>query len=126
MNYERRTMSNLAYQEFLRLLNNFPSRFLEADSMIDMSIWSEQFKVLQEFFNQTITPLTDDKLDEEVVYRWQSLRTEIDREFRLLNTNLLFLSSSRQATTKLTRAKAIDKRIHNLILYCQEILQIIN
>jgi hypothetical protein len=121
MNHEQ-----LAYQEFLRLLNNFPSRSLEADFIIDMAIWSEQFKILQEFFTQTIMPLTDDKLDEEAIYRWQSLRTEIDREFRLLNTDMMFLGSSRQATTKLTRAKTIDKRIQNLILYSQEILQIIN
>jgi hypothetical protein len=119
-------MSNLAYQEFLRLLNNFPSRSLEADFIIDIAIWSEQFKILQDFFKKTIMPLTDDKLDREVVYRWQSLRTEIDREFRLLNTDIMFLSSSRQATTKLTKAKAIDKRIQKLILYNQEILQIIN
>ena len=46
-------MSNLAYQEFLRLLNNFPSRFLEADFIIDIAIWSEQFKILQDFFKNT-------------------------------------------------------------------------
>jgi hypothetical protein len=117
---------NQAYQEFLTLLTNFPTHSLNRDRTIDTKNWVDAFADLQTFFNNTIMPLTEGELNKQIVYRWQSLQTEIRREFRLLGTDILFLKSSRQPTTKLARGKAIDERIQKLMLYSQEILRTID
>ncbi len=120
------TIHNQAYQEFLTLLTNFPTHSLNRDRAIDTKNWVEAFADLQTFFNNTIMPLTEEELNKPIVYRWQSLQIEIRREFRLLGTDILFLKSSRQPTTKLARGKAIDERIQKLMLYSQEILRTID
>ena len=126
-----------AYQEFMTLLNEW-QKICESwgnnpiNESLDVSepvinqesAISKQFPKLQRYFEREITTLTDDKLDIKVVSFWRSLHTEIQREFRLLSTDMLFLASSRQTSTREKRLQTICDRNTKLIAYCQKILDI--
>lgn len=51
--------------------------------------------------------------------QWRSLHTEIHRELRLLNIDLMFLGRSRQPTDK---QNAVGDRLNRLNQYCDKIL----
>ena len=126
-----------AYQEFITLLYDWQKNLVSHDSKAseaNLSIskhhveqvveMKQKFPDLQQFFQQEIMILTEAELDSKVTGLWRSLHTEIQREFRLLSTDILFLASSRQASTRETRLKLINERITKLIAYCQKILDI--
>ncbi|MDJ0576932.1 MAG: heterocyst frequency control protein PatD [Xenococcaceae cyanobacterium MO_234.B1] len=126
-----------AYQEFLNLLNHWQNYGVNPDGeagrgnlpicnhpVDKVNEITKQFPDLQQWFQQEILTLTDEELDTTVISLWRSLQTEIQREFRLLSTDMLFLASSRQASTRESRLKTIGDRITRLIAYCQKILEL--
>ncbi|UUO14230.1 heterocyst frequency control protein PatD [Dolichospermum heterosporum] len=72
---------------------------------------------LQAFFSQQIVPLVDANLRE------QSYKTEISKQLRLLEVDMMFLQGAKQLTTLQARLKTIEERIDTLIRYCQAITQ---
>ena len=113
---------NRAYQEFLILLEKFENDCSDLNLKMPRTSISERFNNLQTSFQQYILPLTDADLDTAIALRWQSVQTEIKREFRLLSTDILFLTSSRQASTIDTRLQSVKARVSKLIGYCKLML----
>ena len=111
-----------AYQEFLNLLEELSSQLNSSDKTISQGIWHN----LQEFSQQKLFSLTGDDLDESIVQQWRSLQTEIQREFRLLNTDMLFLGASRQTKTKEVRLQSIRDRITRLVKFTNMEIELIN
>ncbi|MBO1064062.1 MULTISPECIES: heterocyst frequency control protein PatD [Nostocales] len=72
---------------------------------------------LQAFFSQQIVPLVDANSRE------QSYKTEISKQLRLLEVDMMFLQGAKQLTTLQARLKTIEERIDTLIRYCQAITQ---
>ena len=72
---------------------------------------------LQAFFSQQIVPLVDANSREK------SYKTEISKQLRLLEVDMMFLQGARQSTTLQSRLKTIEERINTLIRYCQAITQ---
>jgi len=72
---------------------------------------------LQAFFSQQIVPLVDANSRE------QSYKTEISKQLRLLEVDMMFLQGAKQSTTLQARLKTIEERINTLIGYCQAITQ---
>lgn len=64
---------------------------------------------------------TGDHFPAALENQWRSLHTEIHRELRLLNMDLMFLGRSRQPTTK---QKAVGDRLNRLNKYCDKILNL--
>ncbi len=113
---------NRAYQEFLILLEKFENDCSDLNLKMPRTSISERFNNLQTSFQQYILPLTDADLDTAIALGWQSVQTEIKREFRLLSTDILFLTSSRQASTIDTRLQSVKARVSKLIGYCKLML----
>ena len=109
------------YQEFLNLLEEFQQELNSSYTTIPQEIWYK----LQQFCQEKIFPLTDDDLDDSLVSQWRSLQIEILREFRLLNTDILFLGTSRQTNTKKARLNSIRDRIPRLIKFCQMVQELL-
>ena len=111
-----------AYRDFLTLLDDLESHCQNSAEIADnaeiAAIWSD----LKQVFQERIISLTDEELEGEVASRWISLQTEIQREFRLLNTDWLFWASARQQVIKQARAKAVRERLRKLSQYCQLML----
>jgi hypothetical protein len=55
--------------------------------------------------------------------REQSYKTEINKQLRLLEVDMMFLQGAKQLTTLQSRLKNIEERIDTLIRYCQAITQ---
>ena len=99
-----------AYREFLNLLEEFQRQLNSSDKTIPQEIWDN----LQQFCQQKLFTLTGDNLDQSIIQQWRSLQTELQREFRLLNTDILFFAASRQTKTKEVRLKSIGDRVTRL------------
>ena len=112
---------NRAYQKFLSLLKKF-NEFLVNETQVERSKIGHEFQDLARWFEQNIASLDRQNLDTAIAPRWQSVQTEIKREFKLLSTDILFLSSARQNATQTKRLESIGDRLINLVGYCQIML----
>ena len=114
---------NRAYQDFLTLLTEFKN-FVDdwEDSARQLKISSE-FTSLEKWFQENIVKIDSSDIELGIVARWQSVQTEIKREFKLLATDILFFASARQNATKNKRRKGISDRLTKLIDYCQILLK---
>ncbi len=113
---------NRAYQDFLTLLTEFESMLVAQSKKNEQSQMRLKFQDLVKWFKQNISDLSPEDLDRLIAPRWQSLQTEIKREFNLLSTDMLFLASARQKATQVQRINRISDRLAKLIGYCQIML----
>ncbi len=113
---------NRAYQDFLTLLTEFNSILVAQSQKNEQSLMRLKFQDLVKWFKQNISELSPEDLDRLIAPRWQSLQTEIKREFNLLSTDMLFLASARQKATQVQRINSISDRLGKLIGYCQIML----
>ncbi len=114
-----------AYQEFLTLLEKLQENFSLVNNDIDIKPVQQQFQAVQIFFRQHITNLATPPLDDAIATRWQSLQTELYREFRLLCTDVLFLASSRQAATRAQRLQSVGDHLERIKGYCNAIIDLL-
>ena len=113
---------NRAYQDFSTLLTKFQS-FLNAENEpASLEQIQEEWQRVRLYFEQQIRNIDVGEISAAIASRWQSVQTEIKREFKLLSTDILFLSSARQNTTQDKRIKSISARLAKLISYCQIML----
>lgn len=117
------TSHNRAYQDFLTLLTGFKNFLADSEFQVSQSQVKQKFQHLQQCFEQNIVELDSKNIEPDIVPRWQSVQTEIKREFKLLTTDILFFASARQNTTQTKRLKSIGDRIDKLIGYCQILLK---
>ena len=111
-----------AYQDFLILLTELQNLVHDKNREVDLIQVKQAFDKLGLWFEQHIANLNREELSEANALRWQSVQTEIKREFKLLSTDVLFLSSARQNTTQNKRLNNIGDRLSKLINYCQIML----
>ncbi len=112
-----------AYQEFLLSLEKLNNEFLIGSEDLDLPSLKAEFQTIKLFFQSHIATIQE--LDEAIAMQWQSLQTELYRELRLLETDILFFASSRAAETKLQRLRSLRERIERMIKYCQAILKLL-
>jgi hypothetical protein len=60
--------------------------------------------------------------DEDLQLKAQSYQTEINKQLRLLETDLMFLKAARQPATSEQRWRMMGDRLHLLVLYCDALL----
>ncbi len=111
-----------AYQDFLTLLTDFKSFLINPEVEVTNSHIQQQFQKLTQWFDNNIVCLDEQELEQNIVARWQSVQTEVKREFKLLTTDILFLASARQNVTRTKRLQSISDRTTKLISYCQIML----
>jgi hypothetical protein len=99
-------------EEFLRSLEQL-KQGVERGTNIQ-----EEFKGLQQLYQEKILTLSSEGIEPAIAPRWRSLHTEINRTLRLLQTDILFLNASRQATTSQQRQTACLQHIERLVGYC--------
>ena len=114
---------NRAYQDFLTLLTEFKSFLINSEVNIASFQVKQKFHELQQWFEKNIASLDEQEIEQAIVASWQSVHTEIKREFKLLTTDILFLASARQSQTQTKRLQSISARTTKLIGYCQVMLK---
>lgn len=78
---------------------------------------------LQANQQQAIALPTDD-LSAIAGQRLQALQIEINKQLRLLSTDLMFLQAAKQPQTRQQRQQQISERLHLLKQYCEAVLAI--
>ena len=112
-----------AYQDFLILLTEFARLMLASKKQMNKALMLQRLDLLKTYFEANIAPLDNRSLEPAIASRWQSVQTEIVREYKLLSTDMLFLSSAKQQITQTKRIKSINNRLAKLIGYCQIMLK---
>lgn len=100
------------YQTFLDTLQQLQET-LNTDS--DYAKLKAGFSQLQQQFQQEIMALTGEDLTGELFSQWQSSQTEIHRTMRLLQTDMMFLQTSRNPETSQQRLAKVRDRVEKLI-----------
>jgi hypothetical protein len=114
------TLHQKSYQKFMLFLEALREEVESPNSRVAAIF--EKFLKVQQVFQEEIMPLKSDELAEEAIARFVSIQTEMHRNIRLLGTDLMFLRSSKQATTSAQRLAIVRDRINNLIGFCQVML----
>ncbi|MEB3178774.1 MAG: heterocyst frequency control protein PatD [Nostocaceae cyanobacterium] len=109
------------YQEFSEIIQQLHHEV--AHSNLDLAVLCPKIGELQQFFRQQILPLPEEDVESSYVSRVRSIRTEISKQMRLLEMDMMFLAGARQIATAQTRLLGICDRLQTLIQYCQAILQ---
>ena len=116
-------LHNRAYQDFIGLLTGFDNFIGSVQNQNNLDAIKQEFARLQNWFVSHISNLDESGINKAYIPRWRSIQREINREFKLLTTDILFLASARQETTKTKRLKTIGDRLAKLTSYCHGILQ---
>lgn len=110
------------YQEFQGALKQLQTMLDIADG--EKTELREGFQNVQQLFQHQIVTLSTDELDSDCIPRWQSLQTEIYKQMRLLQTDMMLLQAARNPATSQHRISGLRDRINTLIKYCQALLQL--
>lgn len=102
------------YQTFFNLLKQL-EEMLNAEA--DYEELKAGFSQLQQQFQQEIMALTGEDLTGEIFSQWQSSQTEIHRTMRLLQTDMMFLQTSRNPETSQQRLATVRDRVEKLIQF---------
>ncbi len=78
---------------------------------------------LQQMFLVQIVPLTDEDTQMPHNSREQSYQTEMSKQLRLLELDVMFFQGARQSATAQARLQTISDRLTTLMQYCEAILQ---
>ncbi|MBW4665921.1 MAG: heterocyst frequency control protein PatD [Cyanomargarita calcarea GSE-NOS-MK-12-04C] len=102
------------YQEFATLLEELCDYTTFAG--LDASQLRQRVNLAQQFFRDQIVPLTVEGPQD------QSYRTEISKQLRLLEVDVMFFKGARQSSTAQARLIIIGDRLKTLIRYCEAVL----
>ncbi|MBD2437454.1 heterocyst frequency control protein PatD [Nostoc sp. FACHB-110] len=109
------SLNSEKYQALVDLLVQLRSDVTATET--DTALLKQRVAQLQPLFQRDIVPLAVQDSKE------QSYRTEISKQLRLLEIDVMFFQGSRQAATAQVRLKNIGDRLTTLLQYCHAILQ---
>ena len=110
------------YQAFLQALEQLGKTLSVSDW--EESMLLEGYRNLQQLFQSQIATLSADDVAAEHAPRWQSLQTEIYKQMRLLETDMMLLQASRSSATSERRVLSVRDRLNTLIQYGEALLQL--
>lgn len=109
------------YQDFQNALEQLQEIAIAQNLELDRL--QENHQNVQQLFQEQIASLNADDVAPEYASRWQSLQTEIYKQIRLLQTDLMLFKASRSTVTSGSRLASLKTRINTLIGYCKAMLQ---
>ncbi|MBE9129342.1 heterocyst frequency control protein PatD [Coleofasciculus sp. LEGE 07092] len=109
------------YQKFQQALEQLYDRMASPD--LEVATILEPFQAVKQLYYDRIASLSADNIAPDFTSRWQSVQTEIHKQIRLLETDMMLLQASRSSATFNSRASGIRDRLNTLIQYCQSLLQ---
>ncbi|HEY9860974.1 MAG TPA: heterocyst frequency control protein PatD [Candidatus Obscuribacterales bacterium] len=111
------------YQEFLRSLEQFKGTATQAKP--DPAALIAAFQEIQQFFQRQVLMLSwENHPDAAMEQRVQSYQIEMNKQLKLMGTDVMFLQAARQSSTAQQRQVQISDRLNLLIGYCNVLLQV--
>ncbi|MEL4894750.1 heterocyst frequency control protein PatD [Crocosphaera sp. Alani8] len=109
-----------SYKELLVKLLGLQDLVISED--MDMIMVKSAYEQVQTIFQAQILSVNLDELDCNAISLVRSAQTELYKNLRLLRTDLLFLTSSRQTQTREKRVEKVQQKVKELIGYCEGII----
>ncbi|MEA5598316.1 heterocyst frequency control protein PatD [Rivularia sp. UHCC 0363] len=109
------SLNKQKYSAFTTLLQQLHSDI--SSNLVNADLLRQHMTFLRNFFQQDIIPLTTQFPTE------QSYQTEMSKQLRLLEIDIMFFQGARQARSAAARVNAISERLTTLIGYCDAILK---
>lgn len=109
------SLNKQKYRAFKTLLEQLRADI--SSNLTNASELRQGMASLQSFFRADIVPLTTQYPTE------QSYQTEMSKQLRLLQIDIMFFQGARQASTIKGRIDALSERLTTLIGYCDAILK---
>ncbi|HEY9630155.1 MAG TPA: heterocyst frequency control protein PatD [Coleofasciculaceae cyanobacterium] len=111
------------YQNFQRLLYQLQTQLAQGDR----SLLQADLAAAQSYFQSQILAINLEELEPEgleaaVAAKTQSFQVEINKQMRLLKTDLMFLQTARLTITQSQRQQQMGDRIVLLLRYCEAVL----
>ncbi|MDJ0676387.1 MAG: heterocyst frequency control protein PatD [Calothrix sp. MO_167.B42] len=113
--------NNQPYQAFANLLEELRNYTISAQA--DAPQIQQRMMFLRKFYQQQILTLAPEDTESQNRGQINSYQTEISKQLRLLEMDMIFLQGAKQTTTVQTRLQAISDRLNILIQYCDAILK---
>lgn len=110
------------YQEFQQALEQL-YKTATIPNLEVATIW-KPFQEVKQLFESRIASLSTEDFTPDDTSRWQSVQTEIYKQMRLLDTEMMMLQASRSSATFRARASGMSDRLDTLIHYCNVLLQL--
>ncbi len=110
-----------SYEELLVKLLELQKLVMAEDT--DMIAIKTIYGQIQTLFQEQILSVSLEELDVTVIPLLRSAQTEIYKNLRLLGTELLFLTSSRQRKTRDRRLENVEGKVKELVGYCRGIIE---
>ncbi len=105
------------YHHFQQMLH-----LLQMQLQSDRPQLQESLTAAQTYFREQILSLDPETLESADAARIYSFQVEINKQLRLLSTDLMFLQAARLSTTQRQRQQTIGERLTLLLRYCEGIL----
>jgi hypothetical protein len=109
------SLNNQKYRAFTTLLEQLRDDI--SSNLTNAEQLRQRMASLQSFFRTDIVTLTTQFPTE------QSYQTEMSKQLRLLQIDIMFLQGARQASTAKSRVDTLTERLTTLIGYCDAILK---
>lgn len=110
------------YKQLQQVLNQLQETATAPE--LEMAVLRDQFQDVQQLVQSQIAILNADEVEADNASRRLSLQTEIYKQMRLLETDLMLLQASRSSATSRLRRANVSDRIKTLIQYCDGLLQL--
>ncbi len=111
------------YQQFESLLRQMHEQLAQQQmAELQKSIGSGQ-RLFQAHLKDSLESEEDAAIAGIEPGKIQSITTEINKDLRLLNTDIMFLQAARQGQTVQQRMTQVGDRLNRLIQYCQFVLE---
>ncbi len=108
------------YRDFQQILEQLHSL---SQPSCDKALLKAKVASAQQFFQDHVRSLDLDELDAVIEQRSRSFHVEINKQLRLLTTDVMFLQAAKQAVTSQQRLEQVSDRINTLIRYCEALLR---
>jgi hypothetical protein len=89
-----------------------------AANLLNVQEIRQHLTSLDQFFRSQIVPLDD---SESIEHTEQMYITEMSKQLRLLEVDIMFLGGARQTSTMEARLKTICDRLNTLVGYCEAV-----
>jgi len=109
------------YQELKQALDQLQQTAVGAQ--LDAPRLRQSFLKAQQFFQQQVVTLDAGDLEPDDEPRVRSYQTEMSKQLRLLEMDIMFFQAARQSGTVQQRQVQLSDRLQILISYCDALLQ---
>ena len=106
------------YHHFQQMLHQMQAQLEQSDHLQIQ----EALTAAQTYFQEQILSLDPETLEPTDAARIYSFQVEINKQLRLLSTDLMFLQTARLSATQSQRRQMIGDRLTLLLRYCEGVL----